>query len=115
MLPNGLFLRVFSGASASLVCWFASCAPPDVFPLGSDQYDDRAVADTPAAYLLDALGEDSGTLGELVGRERDAFAFGAAPDPTALLTSTSALDDARDPAGTSTLRVLSYNARRIQS
>lgn len=116
MLPALAPRRASLPSCLALACSLAaSCAPPDVFPLGSDEYDDKAVAETPASYLLDALGEDSGTLGELVGREPDAFAFGGAPNPTELLTSTSALDDARGTTGTSAMRVLSYNVALLDA
>lgn len=92
-----------------------ACGPADIFPMGSDEYDDRAVVDSPASYLLDALGEQDVTLGDLVARTREQFSFTARPDPSALLTATSALDDARDATGTSSLRVLSYNVALLDA
>ncbi len=100
---------------ATVLALAPACAPPELFPLGSDEADDRAVADTPASYLLDALGESELTLGELVARAPEEHAFAARPDPTALLTATSALDDARDATGTVALRVLSYNVALLDA
>lgn len=99
-------------ASAAMA---TGCMPAELFPLGTDEMDDAALADTPASYLLDALGESDGTLGELLGRAPDDFHFDAAPNPTALLTATNALDDAREVVGTVPVRVLSYNVALLDA
>ncbi|MCC7112521.1 MAG: hypothetical protein IT382_24730 [Deltaproteobacteria bacterium] len=111
MSPPRLLLAV----TAAQFLATAACMPAELFPLGSDDKDEVSLADTPASHLLDALGESELSLGELVGRAPEDFHFDAAPDPTALLTSTQALDDARDPTGTVPVTVLSYNVALLDA
>ena len=100
---------------ALVACCALACMPAELYPPGSDEDDDVPLADTPASYLQDALGETDVTLGELLGRAHDAFSFDAAPNPTALLTETNQLDDARDVVGTVPVRVLSYNVALLDA
>lgn len=86
----------------------------DPWALGGSESDSIRLRDNPnLAHLAEALGEDLSLL-ELFERG-DNLDFVAAPNPTALLRATAALDDERpDTQGTS-LRLLSQNVALLDA
>jgi endonuclease/exonuclease/phosphatase family metal-dependent hydrolase len=78
--------------------------------LGGDEADDFVVADAAAtAHIGAALdGGASLTFRQLI-EQGDGLVFNSAPDPSALLSSTNALDDTRARAGRRPLSMMTYN------
>ncbi len=78
--------------------------------LGDDDVDQRLLSESPAAlHLVDALeGGGELTFAQLFERG-EGLTFANRPDPSALLTATNVLDDARDRAGRVPLTLLTLN------
>ncbi|MBM4280922.1 MAG: hypothetical protein FJ137_09210 [Deltaproteobacteria bacterium] len=93
----------------STLAGLAACDWGDV-PLGDDETDGFLVGDAAAtAHLGRALeGGDALTFRDLFARG-DGLVFTAAPDPSALLSSTNVLDDDRARAGRRPLTLMTYN------
>lgn len=98
-------------AAACLAAGTAACGPAAAPALGSHDVDAHKLADRPnLAHLSAALPSGSaGTIHDLFELQ-DNLVFDRAPDPTDMLVSAAASDDARKGTVREELRVLSFNA-----